>query len=167
MARIFLIIATVIAAIMANAAAAADPVTEMRACRALSDAERLACFDRLLARYEAATQPVAAAQPVSPPAAVAQPPAPADFGSERLPPEGDAPKPAEFITAKVAAVSFNAIAHFTVTLDNGQVWRQLESDTVTARLKGAETVTITKGFWSSYSLAVDGVWGTYKVKRIK
>ncbi len=183
MARAYLILAAALAAMAANAAAeAADPLAEMNACRGLGDAARLACFDRVLARHDApapvtAAAPIVAAPvatapaPVTPaPVAPAPPPAPqasADFGSERLPASAAAPQKAASIVAKVKAVSWNAFKHFTVTLEDGQVWRQLDSDTTTARFGAADAVKISRGFLDSYSLSIEGVWGTYKVKRIK
>jgi hypothetical protein len=95
---------------------------------------------------------------------------PADFGGENLPEAASsAPKPLDHITAKVTGVSYNYFRRFTVTLDNGQVWRQAESDTKVARFgdDGGEAVTISRGFLDAFSLVIDGRWGTYQVKRIK
>jgi len=88
---------------------------EFKACRAERDAgARLACFDAALAKLE-----------VTPP----------DFGAETLKrPEAVSEEPV-FLTARVTGVGINAVQHFTVTLDNGQVWRQLESDTAVARFR--------------------------------
>jgi hypothetical protein len=143
-----------------------------------------------------APAPVASAPAVAPPAPVASPkketswynptdwfgsdapkPArpmagnPTEFGGENLarPADDSSPAPLDHITATVTRVTINALGKFTVTLANGQVWRQGESDTGVARFKndGKETVTITRGFLDAYSLKIDGKWGTYKVKRIK
>jgi hypothetical protein len=117
----------------------------LRACGAQKeDHARLACFDAALARLETVKT---------------------DFGGENL----RAAEKAEpvFQQAQIVKVSFNAIKHFTITLDNGQVWRQLDSDTAVARFRGHEPVKISQGFLDSYSLSVEGVWGSYKVKRIK
>jgi hypothetical protein len=134
-------------------AAHADVWSDLGVCRSLGDAERLACFDRVLARHDAAP---AAKSPAS------------EFGAERLPGAAEeARQTRESIQAKVTKVTFNAIKHFTIALDNGQIWRQLASDTALAELKGSETVNITRGFLNSYSLSIEGVWGTYRVKRIK
>ena len=96
--------------------------------------------------------------------------APADFGNETMPQTQDTgPQPLDHIAAKVANVSYNYFRRFTVTLDNGQVWRQIESDTKVARFDDnrSETVTISRGFLNSFSLTIEGRWGTYQVKRIK
>lgn len=95
---------------------------------------------------------------------------PTDFGSENLPESAsNEPRPLDHITAKVASVSYNYFRRFTVTLDNGQVWRQAESDTKVARFgdDGGEAVTISRGFLDAFSLVIDGRRGTYQVKRIK
>lgn len=165
-----------LAAFLAAPASADDAVSGLRACRALTDqTARLACFDRLAAQYDVPTPVTQAAPPAAPSAApgVAQSaPQPAakavpEFGGERLARPDDTPRPEESMTAVVAKASLNAIGHFTIALDNGQIWRQLDSDTANARFRGSDRVKITKGFLDSYSLAIEGQWGTYKVKRIK
>ena len=95
---------------------------------------------------------------------------PADFGNEDLPEaESNEPRPLDHIAARVASVSYNYFRRFTLTLDNGQVWRQMESDGKVARFSddGGEAVTISRGFMGSFSLTIDGRWGSYQVKRIK
>jgi hypothetical protein len=94
---------------------------------------------------------------------------PADFGSENMPVQTSGPQPLDHITAKVTNASYNYFRRFTVTLDNGQVWRQNESDTRVARFNGdgVETVTVSRGFLNSFSLIIAGQHGTYQVKRIK
>jgi hypothetical protein len=94
---------------------------------------------------------------------------PADFGKENMSFHSDAPEPLDHITAGVANVTYNFFRRFTVTLDNGQVWRQEDGDTDVARFEKdkAEVVTISRGFLESYHLTIQGRWGTYKVKRIK
>jgi hypothetical protein len=161
MIRFWARLAVGVAAMVALAPAGhADVWSDLQACRKLGDAERLACFDRVLAQHDTASAP-APARPEAP--AAAKP----TFGEDRLPQSETAAKEPESMVAKVAAVRWNAFKHFTVTLDNGQVWRQLDSDTVTADLAAAATVKITRGFLSSYSLSIEGAWGTFKVKRIK
>ncbi len=120
---------------------------ELKACRAEREERvRLACFDAAMAKLDAA---------------------PSDFGGEDLKRPDAAPQEPAFLVAKAARVSFNAIHHFTVTLDNGQVWRQLDSDTEVARFGAGTAVRLKRGFMDSYSLSVEGVFGSYKVKRIK
>ena len=100
---------------------------------------------------------------------------PAEFGAETVPPTKPAPgqplppKPLDHITAKVTNVAFNTYGRFTVTLDNGQIWRQLEGDSSNAYFAkdGTDAVTISRGFLGSYNLVVDGHNGMYKVKRLQ
>lgn len=100
---------------------------------------------------------------------------PGNFGAENLPPPPDSsgaparPKPLDHITATVTAVAYDMFGHFTVTLDNGQVWRQLDGDTGKVRFskKGKEAVTISRGAIGSYNLEVEGHTGIFKVRRIK
>jgi hypothetical protein len=94
---------------------------------------------------------------------------PRNFGSENMPEPSSGPQPLDHITAKVASATYNYFRRFTLTLDNGQVWRQNESDTRVARFddNGTETVTISRGFLNAFSLAIAGQYGTYQVKRIK
>jgi hypothetical protein len=155
-------ISLLVACVAASAPAFADNVlTEIQACRGLGDAARLACFDRVLARHEAA--PAAPAAAVSPAVAA---PVDRSFGAERLP-NAERPQQPETMTAKVVSISYNAFKKFTITLDNGQVWRQNESDSPVAHFDATDTVRITRGFLDSYNLKVDGGWGIFKVKRIK
>jgi len=185
-------LAAVLFALPAAQAASGDAMTvALKACRAVSDnTARLACFDRLTAGLDA--QAPVAARAAAPAAAPKQQttgydagslsgkdaakPArpmvgnPADFGGENLPAVADkGPVQLDHVTAPVANVSFNAFGHFTVTLENGQVWRQLDADTRVARFHKdkKETVTIKRGFLDAYSLSIDGQWGNFMVKRIK
>lgn len=162
------LIVMALAAVLAAPAPGADPdmLSALRACKAMTDATaRLACFDRLTAQYDTAA-PMAQSAVPRPPASVAQA-APPAFGGEDLKRDDDTPRPEESMTASVAKASFNAIGHFTIVLDNGQIWRQLDADTSKARFRDADSVKITKGFLDSYSLVIEGRWGIYKVKRIK
>jgi hypothetical protein len=97
---------------------------------------------------------------------------PADFGSSSLAKpaaENTGPVPLDHITVPVAKVSFNAIGRFIVTLENGQIWRQIDADTGVAHFHRGrtDTVTITHGFMDAYSLKIEGLSGTYQVRRIK
>lgn len=94
---------------------------------------------------------------------------PAEFGKESMLPESNDPVPLDHITAGVVKVTQNFFGRFTVTLDNGQVWRQNESDTAAARFPsdGKVTVTIHRGFLDAFYLSIDGLWGSYQVKRLK
>jgi hypothetical protein len=70
---------------------------------------------------------------------------------------------------RMVRYSFNAHKNFTVTLDNGQTWRQLDGDPAVADWhKPAATylVTITNGALGSHNLTVKSGHGMFKVERI-
>jgi hypothetical protein len=71
--------------------------------------------------------------------------------------------------SRMTAYSFDKYGFFTVTLANGQVWRQVDGDTDYAHWrKPAATylVHVTSGFLKSTNFAVKGLPGLYKVRRI-
>jgi hypothetical protein len=100
---------------------------------------------------------------------------PAEFGAETVraqqPAAGEPERPApiDHIKAGVATVAFNPNGRFTVTLDNGQVWKQLEGDSGIARFKnkGHDVVTISRGILGSYNLVLEGQTALFKVKRVR
>lgn len=98
---------------------------------------------------------------------------PADFGAEALPQQKVASMeqapPLDELKANVTAVAYGQFGRFTVTLDNGQIWKQLDGDSGTARFKnkGGDVVTISRGVLGSYNLVVEGRTALFKVKRIQ
>lgn len=54
-----------------------------------------------------------------------------------------------------------------VTLDNGEVWEQIDDVMVTAGRVTNPKVTITRGLLNSFYMTVDGVRDTVQVKRIR
>jgi hypothetical protein len=130
----------------------------------------------------------AAALPANPPAASRAPPAPRkkgwfsglfgssenrtpdQFGSENL---RATPRTSATIrlSARMVSYSFSPITHiFTVTLSNGQTWRQEDGDTSVANLihrASTYSVSIEPGFLGSYNMRMSGVGGAFKVRRIK
>jgi hypothetical protein len=73
------------------------------------------------------------------------------------------------MAARMASYDFNRSGHFTVTLANGQQWRQVEGDTTVAQWRkpaAAYLVNITGGALGSYNLAVKGLSGKFKVHRV-
>jgi len=106
--------------------------------------------------------------------------APEQFGSENLTapklpegvaatPENTPPPPIDSITAAVTDYSFTPYGKFILFLDNGQVWRQLDSDEGEAHFSKSikHTVTISRGMIGSYNLVVDGASRLFKVRRVK
>jgi hypothetical protein len=77
--------------------------------------------------------------------------------------------PTDHITARLADYKFSPRGAVTLTLDNGEIWQQMEGDSSTPRLKQAArtyVVTIRPGFFGSYNLTVAGQSGLYRVRRI-
>jgi hypothetical protein len=166
-----------------------------RAARCASiadDAAWLACYRAAAEPMEASLAaarmpaPSAAEPPVATPAPALAPPsadAPATsaFGiaggaqpNALLAPPGQlhpAPPSAatDHISAHVVRYSFSTQKYFTLVLDNGQVWQQINGDDDYAVLKGPAQdyqVTISHGFFGSYNLTFTGIAGLFRVRRI-
>lgn len=76
----------------------------------------------------------------------------------------------DHIVARMAAYRFDQYGIFTVTLANGQIWQQVAGDTDYAHWKKQASgymVNISHGFIGSYNLRVEGIAGSYKVRRTK
>jgi hypothetical protein len=115
------------------------------------------------ARLGLSTAPQAGAAPVPLPVV----PAP-QFG-RKPPPRAEMPDNVDHVTARMQSYVFDKLGWFTVTLDNGQVWKQVQGDTTFARnwKKPAASyqVRVSHGFLGSYNLQVQGLPGLYKVIR--
>jgi hypothetical protein len=154
---------------------AAQPLAGVLACRALTDAAaRLACFDRetaALASESAAalTAAPATAAPVSAapataatPAATPAHPAPVLDAQQSFGLSGSAiaaneeatgarPPKVSKIESRIVALALTGNGRTLFTLDNMQVWRQLESDgDMLAKL--GDTAAISRGLLGSYWL---------------
>ena len=135
-------------------------------CRALADdARRLACYDQLFPRppipaQPATTQPGAGPQPTPDP----------EFGLNEAQRRAAAgitkqAKINESISATVADLRQTSSGEFIVTLDNGQVWRQIELDSWSPPKKG-DRVTIRRGLLGSF-LLITADHLTRRVSRVK
>jgi hypothetical protein len=141
---------------------AAEPLSGLLACRTLTDsAARLACFDRESAAL--------AAKPMTPAAAAAlTPAAPPARAAPVLDPKKQFGLPEETVAkqeiaagtraadetkieARVTQVTVSTDGRATLTLDNGQVWRQLVAD-VDLMAKPGESVVISRAALKSYWL---------------
>jgi hypothetical protein len=100
---------------------------------------------------------------------------PAEFGAESIPArkavagEPAPPEPIDHITAAVTGVAMSGNGKFTVTLDNGQMWKQIDGDSGIAQFnkRGGDKVTISRGFLGSYNLVLEGRTAMFKVKRVQ
>jgi hypothetical protein len=139
-------------------AGAASPTAAFMACAGeKDDARRLACFDAAVA--EARTQPA------PPAAAVAVAAAPTLTKEEKFGLRGDlkqekakqAPELVELesVTGKVTKLAAKPHGQLIVTLDNGQVWYEIQANTG-LRVKVGDQVTIKSGALGSYSLVANG-----------
>jgi hypothetical protein len=133
-------------AMVASLAAAQGAVEQHKCASVVDDAARLACYDAAFGR------PAAAASPVAIPATKAR----EEFGlteadKRALDPAKAAATQPESISARVASVGRRPMGELVVTLDDGQVWVQAESDTK-AVVKPGDVVTIRKAALGSYVL---------------
>jgi len=170
---------------------AAEPLAGVLACRAFSDsAARLACFDRetaalasapALSSAAAAAAAATAATPdnnAAPAIASAAPraAAPALDAQQSFGLSGSAiaaneeavgARPAKLakIEGRVVALALTGNRRTLFTLDNAQVWRQLESEgDMLAKL--GDTATISRGLLGSYWLQLNSGRGC-KVTRVR
>lgn len=158
------LIPLLVLALAAGASGAAEDVAAaVRACRTESDsATRLACYDRAVDR----AQPAAKAAPPSKPAASAATAAPAaaaatpedNFGrqhkiqaEEQKRQQQEARELGE-LEANVTKIEKRMDGLMTITLDNGQVWRQNSPDAM-FRLKEGDPVKIQPGSMKSFILS--------------
>ena len=87
---------------------------------------------------------------------------PAPHGS----PVREAALPGTRSQMRMAAYTFDKMGYFTVTLDNGKVWKQVDGDTTQAHWKkppSSYVVEIKNGFLNSYNFSVKGSPGLFKV----
>jgi hypothetical protein len=173
---------------------AAEPLAGLLACRALADAAaRLACFDRetaALASESAAAltaAPATAAPATAAPAIIAQGtagtpaaapahPAPVLDAQQSFGLSGSAiaaneeasgarPPKVSKIESRIVALALTGNGRTLFSLDNTQVWRQLESDgDMLAKL--GDTATISRGLLGSYWLQLKSGRGC-KVTRVR
>jgi hypothetical protein len=150
----------------------------IEACTKIADdGARLACFDRevaaVLAREHAPA--VAAAAPTASPPAVAAPPA-APLTEEQkmgltpgriqqLERPASAPPPPQTLTIAIQSISVDGNGHQVFTLENGQVWRQVELDT-RFTVNAGDSITISRATMGSYFMSY-GKHRNTRVSRIR
>ena len=74
------------------------------------------------------------------------------------------------ITVGVTDYSYNPFGKFIVFLDNGQVWREQDGDNDRAHFSGDpkdNKVTISRGAFGSYNMAINDAHHQFKVIRVK
>lgn len=138
--------------------------SEQTACRQIQDdAERLACYDSIFGPPAAsAVAPDAAASPQQ------KVPAVEDFGlsEEQRNQRKKNPAPVvDMIDSHVAAIERLPRDRFTLTLENGQKWTQLEP-TPMPRFHVGETVTIRKAAFNSFMARGPSAGTGVRVRRV-
>ena len=150
------IAATIICGAFCADAIASDIASDVARCRSeLNDARRLQCYDSL-AKSDA---PVAPKMPTK----MSQ----EEFGVSNGPIAAQKSKSQpqlQEIVAKAAAVTKKTNGELVVTLDNDQVWQQLQPSTL--RLRVGDEVIIKAGALGSFILVAPSGRGT-KVQRVK
>jgi hypothetical protein len=146
----------------------------MARCDALRDnAAWLECNEKATAQMRAAlTGSTSRPGPAIPSQGRAAERGVARFGDDNLAaarPRASARTPRKLV-ARAQDVSFSKSGYFTIELDNGQWWRQIDGDTNYARFRtpaNRNIVTIEHGFLGSYNLHIQGLSQVYKVDRIR
>ncbi len=97
---------------------------------------------------------------------------PEEFGGETVPEVREAmeAKRLKEITGTATSIKLNALKVATLYLDNGQVWRQLESDSITIphiSAKKSYGVTIKRGAMGNYMATIEGLPRSIRVTRVK
>jgi hypothetical protein len=152
---------------------AADAKGPGQACVSISDpAERLACFDAAYARpAQAGPAPTRAdaAATVAGDEALARKGV-SEFGMSEAARRAQDPGKADLrdpsrLEGRVARVGARPRGEMILTLDNGQVWVQTETDS-RARVKEGDSVTIRKAALGSYMLITENGVAT-RVRRVE
>lgn len=144
-------LAAVLCAAPLMATAAESAADAARHCsQVIGERERLACYDRA---FPAGPQ-------TSGPAATPTPPAAASFGEDsiRKPPKAEdrsAPREPETLTAQITQIRETRPNVWRLTLDNGQVWQQMDMSG-SFLPKAGNTLRIEKGRFGGYSAALMG-----------
>jgi hypothetical protein len=179
-----------IIAVPASAGPRDDVIGTLVKCADITDkAARLDCYDQAAPQLRAAAQapatppppPVAAAQPAEPPPA----PVSQQGGSflNSLDPFGDSPQGpsaqqmayqpigAEILPVTIGVADYSVAPNgsFSVTLDNGQIWRERNEhyDHPRFRSDAKNVVVIERGLIGGYNLYLKGNGTPYKVLREK
>lgn len=180
----------ILAALFLASAAAAQPneteaVDDAIACLNVpNDAERLSCLEKAaktlqttrIVREEAA---VAAEENEKAnfglpgedaPKDLAE--APEDFGAEDLPEvrREKEDKRLKSISSKIVEIRVNPHGAATFSLENGQVWRQLDSDGKKLHFGNADrlyTAKVKRSFFGNYMMTVNELHQTIRVRRVK
>lgn len=182
----------VVACAAAAPALAASPVEKAidaaMACRTMSDnAQRLACFDAAMGGIETAkaeettrfAEKKAAKEKKKKDDfglrgndVLVMDNTPENFGGEAVPEirAAQEEKRLKAITATATSIKVNSLKQATLTLDNGQVWKQLEADTESLPRQAdgkSYAVTIKRATMGNYMATIEELHRTIRVTRVK
>lgn len=146
--------------------------TKLLSCSAIeAPLERLACFDKIvtgLSASVAAPGPTSEAMREPLPVAAASQLESTDsaasnqqFGQEHW----ESQREGMQLEARVSAAYKNAYGKWVVTLDNGQVWKQLRSETI--RISVDDSVLIERGLMNSFFFRLNDNDRQIKFSRVK
>ena len=151
--------------LIASQACSDDPKIRdsLKICAAISSAEkRIACYDTTVGQY--LNQPQE--QPARKKSDVKAYKTTIDkFGENRLRNREKTPDAQLFIEAEVVSCSKNPVGKYVFILDNGQVWRQTDSQRL--RKKTCSFSATVKKIGSGYRLIEKDVKGYIRVTRLK
>lgn len=160
-----LLTALCVAVLPVAAGAQTEADSAFARCGTISDSQaRLACYDGARDQAKGLHWPEFSNPPANVGPARPQALAPRTAAQRPvIPPSG------ERRVARVAQYSFSPHGQFTIVLDNGEVWRQLDSDDGAARFRhaGENIVQISRGFWGSYDLKLNAANIVFKVTRVR
>jgi hypothetical protein len=139
--RIRALVATALLTNLTQIACADSLPPGLIACSKLSDVlQRLACYDKEIARVTQESPPLAAATPAATTTPVAQTK------------PGTKPAGVTHVAAHIVSIEGGGDS-LVVHLDNGQVWKQVEKADATLGLRVGDRVTIDRGFGESFWLS--------------
>ena len=157
-------------------APAEAPGEELRACRDLADDQaRLACYDDAVDRRAKSEDsgPESSAENAAAPAESAATPTSISqedlFGKtstevERTVEEATGSERIDSLSATIAKLQKYGYNKVLITLDNGQVWKQV--DTSTLRLRAGDSISIERAALGSFMLRKPGNGRRMRVSRI-
>lgn len=146
----------------------------LQACTQQDNAlKRLVCYDKItksLNQYSGTDKALEIGQPIAPietnvnhsPVSAQAPQEHSDFGLER---QKALENVNDKLTSAVANVMADPYGKLTVTLNNGQVWKQ--SDSTRIKLDSGDTVTVERAALGSFMLSKEGQNKRIRVKRVK
>ena len=181
------LVALAVAVLAGPAMAQEAPLAKVYACADIKDgAQRLACFDGAVASLKQADaggdvavvsrQQVQKVEKeafglsvpsVSELAASAATPAAGSATAAAKPSRTEKPKALDRVTLQMKAINKDAHGDMTFVMENGQVWKKIDTTSMLGVGKGPWTVEIRKASLGSYVLSIAGTTASARVKRIE